>query len=129
VDTFFSNSAGRGAKPILDLPHEVAVGLVTQDKGAQIKFASETGYAAVYESFNGQGLGTGVVLSPAHILRTTELPAADKEGKNAQAIVFTRPDANGHVIYRAGFAWAGDGDITTPGQWLKYLQQQAAKRE
>jgi len=129
VDTLFSNSAGRGAKPILDLPHEVAVGLVTQDKGAQIKFASETGYAAVYESFNGQGLGTGVVLSPAHILRTTELPAADKEGKNAQAVVFTRPDGNGHVIYRAGFAWAGDGDITTPEQWLKYLQQQAAKRE
>jgi hypothetical protein len=30
------------------------------------------------------------------------------------------------VSYRAGFAWAGDGEIKTADAWLKYLAAQAA---
>jgi hypothetical protein len=128
VDTFFSTSAGRGAKPVENFPHEIAIGLVTQDKGAQIKFEPAQGFASVYGQLDGKGLGTGVLLQPASVLRTMELPAADKDGKNAQALVITRPDAKGHVIYRAGFAWAGDGEIKTADEWLKYLAAQAARR-
>jgi hypothetical protein len=36
----------------------------------------------------------------------------------------TRPDAKGHVTYRAGFARDGDGEITMPEQWLAYLKSQ-----
>jgi len=125
IDTFFSTTAGRGAKPIENFPHEVGIGLVTQDKGAQITFAAEQGFAAVYETLDGRNLGTGVALPPGRILRTQKLPAADKDGKNAQALVLTRPDAKGHVIYRAGFAWAADGEIKTADEWLKYLTVQA----
>ena len=57
---------------------------------------------------------------------TTELPAADKDGKHAHALVITRPDGKGQVIYRAGFAWAGDGEIKTAEAWFKYLAAQAA---
>jgi len=127
IETFFSHTGGRGAKPIEDFPHEVAIGLVTQNKAAQIKFLPEQGIASVYEELDGKGLGTGVIAPAALFLRSTELPAEDKLGKNAQVLVITKPDAKGQVIYRAGFAWAGDGEITNASQWSKYLSGQAGK--
>ncbi|MEK7781625.1 MAG: glycoside hydrolase family 88 protein [Verrucomicrobiota bacterium] len=127
IETFFANTSGRGAKPVENFPHEVAIGIVTQNKGAQIKFDQPKGFASVYESLDGKGLGAGVIVPPALFLRSVELPAADKAGKNAQALVITRPDAAGRVIYRAGFAWAGDGEITNNEQWLQFLARQAAR--
>ena len=127
IESFFSHTAGRGAKPIENFPHEVAIGLMTQNKGAEIKFDTAKGFASVYEQLDGKGLGTGVVLSPARIVRTAELAATDKLGKNAHALLITRPDEKGRVIYRAGFAWAGDGDIKTSGEWISYLAKQVAE--
>ncbi len=127
IESFFSFTAGRGAKPIENFPYEVAIGIVTQNQGAQIKFLPEQGVLSVYESFDGKGLGTGVIVSPALFLRSADLPATDKESKHAQAIIITRPNADGRVVYRAGFAWAGDGQITTSEQWLDYLEQTAAR--
>jgi hypothetical protein len=54
------------------------------------------------------------------------LPAADKLGKNAHALLITRLDEKGRVSYRAGFAWAGDGQIKTSAEWLAYLAAQAS---
>ena len=127
IETFFANTSGRGAKPIENFPHEVAIGIVTQNKGARIKFDKEKGFASVHELLDGQGLGTAVIVPPPLFLRSVELPAADKAGKNAQALVITRPNASGRVIYRTGFAWAGDGEITTAEQWLRFIAQQAAQ--
>jgi hypothetical protein len=126
VDTVFSTTAGRGAKPIEQFPHEVGIGIVTQNKGAQIKFDTAKGFMSVYDQLDGKGLGVGLVLSPSRVLRTAEVPAADKDGKNAQALLITRPDGNGRVIYRAGFAWAADGEIKTADEWLRYLAAQAS---
>jgi unsaturated rhamnogalacturonyl hydrolase len=128
IESFFSHTSGRGAKPIENFPHEVAIGIVTQNKGAAIKFDPAKGFASVYELLDGTGLGTGVTLSPVRIIRTAELPAADKLGKNAHALLITRPDEKGRVIYRAGFAWAGDGEIKTADEWRAYLQQQSERR-
>ncbi len=44
-------------------------------------------------------------------------------GTGALLLVFTHPDAAGKVAYRAGFAWAADGAISTSGQWLDFLKQ------
>ena len=41
-----------------------------------------------------------------------------------QALVIVRPDDNGRVSYRTGFAWAADGEITTEAAWLDYLKSQ-----
>jgi hypothetical protein len=127
VETFFAATAGRNAKPFQAFPHEVAIGIVTQNKGAEIKFLPAQGMASVYEQLDGKGLGTAVLLPPKSFLRTFELPAEDKAGKNAQALVITRPDAEGRVRYRAGFAWAADGDISNAEQWLNYLERQTVK--
>lgn len=128
IESYFASTSGRGAKPVENFPHEVAIGIVTQNKGAQIKFNPEQGIASVYELLDGQGLGTGVIVPPPLFLRSVELPAGDKAGKNAQALVITRPDARGRVVYRSGFAWARDGEITQDEQWLAYLKSQTAGR-
>lgn len=127
IETFFSDKPGRGAIPLKNFPYEIGIGIVTQNKGAQIEFAPEQGIASVYEPLDGKGLGTGVIVPAELFLRSAELPAADKDGKNAQAVVITRPDAKGHVSYRTGFAWAADGEITNASQWTEYLTRQAAR--
>ncbi|MEY4386948.1 MAG: Unsaturated rhamnogalacturonyl hydrolase YteR, partial [Verrucomicrobiota bacterium] len=123
VETFFSDSAGRSAKPFKAFPHEVAIGIVTQNQGAEIKFLPGQGITSVYEQLDGKGLGTAVLLPPKLLLRSFEVPAQDKAGKNAQALVITRPDADGRVIYRAGFAWSADGQIKFADEWLNYLKE------
>jgi hypothetical protein len=127
VSSLFSHSGGRGAKPVENFPHEIAIGIVTQNKGAQIKFLPEQGIASVYEELDGKGLGTGVVIASSRVVRTLELPAADAAGKNAQALLLTRPDKEGRVIYRAGFAWAADGEIKSEAEWLEYLKGRGAR--
>ena len=125
IESFFSHKAGRGAKPIENFPHEVAIGLVTQNKGAMIKLDAEKGIASVYEPLEGKNLGTAVLLAPARIVRTAQLPATDKLSKNEQALLITRPDEKGLVVYRTGFAWAGDGDIKSSEDWINYLTKTA----
>lgn len=108
----------RGAK----IPHEIAIGLNAQDKGASITLDAENGMIAIHEPLAGSGLGTGVLVDPATVVRTTRLPATDKDGKFEQALVIVRPDDQGRVSYRAGFAWGADGEITTQAAWLDYLK-------
>jgi rhamnogalacturonyl hydrolase YesR len=127
IESFFSHKAGRSAKPIENFPHEVAIGLVTQNKGAAIKFNAEKGFMSVYEPLEGKNLGTAVVLAPTRIVHTAELPASDKSGMHAQALLITRPDENNLVKYRTGFAWAGDGDIKTAAEWNDFLTHQTVK--
>ena len=127
IVSFFSHDPRRHAKPITDFPHIIAIGLVTQNTGATLTLEPLVGYMAVYEAFDGTGLGTGLVINPSTVLRMGKLPANDKAKKNDHAVVFARPDKQGKVVYRAGFAWAADGEITTSEQWIHYLKQQAAQ--
>ncbi|MCU0781221.1 MAG: glycoside hydrolase family 88 protein [Akkermansiaceae bacterium] len=116
------NQRFRNRKPGIQLPHEVAIGLNTQDKGASMTLDPAAGIIAVHESLAGSPLGTGVIVPPAAVVRTTRLAAADKDGKAEQALVIVRPDDQGRVSYRAGFAWGADGEITTEAAWLAYLK-------
>lgn len=127
IRSFFSHShSPYDSRPITDFPYEVAIGLVTQDAArAEIVLDAPRGLIAVTETVDGKALGTGVALDPARVTRTARLAAADKDGKHAHGLVFTRVDQAGYVKYRSGFAWSGDGDITKPAQWLAYLKAQA----
>jgi rhamnogalacturonyl hydrolase YesR len=116
------NQRFRNQKAGAKLPHEIAIGINTQNKGASMTLDGEKGIIAVYEPVSGKGLGTGVIVNPASVVRTTRLPATDKDGKMEQALVIVRPDDNGRVSYRTGFAWAADGEITTEAAWLDYLK-------
>ncbi len=119
------NQRFRNKKAGIKLPYEVAIGLNTQNKGAAMTLDGEHGIIAVGEPLAGKSLGTGVLVDPATVIRTFRVPAADKLGKNEHALVIVRPDDEGRVSYRAGLAWAGDGEITTSSAWLKYLESKA----
>lgn len=126
---FFSTDNSQRAKPLLDFPHEVAIGLVTQDAArASVVFDTAAGTMAVTEPIDGHRLGTGVVVARQQPVRSQSLPAPANAPKNAHGLLLTRVDTQGYVRWRAGFAWSADGDITTPEQWLAYLAQQAAPR-
>jgi unsaturated rhamnogalacturonyl hydrolase len=123
VIVYFSHDSARRAAPIADFPHEIAIGLVTQNPGAQFTLDAASGLIAVYEQLDGKNLGTGVVLDPKQVLRTDRLAATDKDKKHEHALIFTKVGADGRAHYRTGFAWAGDGDLTTAEQWLAHLRQ------
>jgi unsaturated rhamnogalacturonyl hydrolase len=130
ITSTFTNQPGkrfRNKAAGMDFPHEVAIGLSSQDKGAAVTLVGEKGIIAIYEPLAGKGFGTGVIVNPASVVRTTRLPAADKAGKHEQALVIVRPEEQGRVSYRAGFAWAADDDITTSSAWLQYLESKAAR--
>jgi len=126
VSLYFSHAPDRRAQPIRDFPIEIAIGLVSQDKGASTTLDPKIGVVAQYEKFAGTSLGTGIILPAAQVLRMDTLPPTDAAQKHGHAVVFTKTDPEGRLAYRAGFAWAGDGDITTQEQWLKYLAAQAS---
>ena len=119
------NQRFRNVKPGTKMPHEVAIGLNAQDKGASVTLKGEAGTIAIYEKLAENGFGTGVVANPSSVVRTTRLPATDKDGKMEQALLIVKPDEQGKVSYRAGFAWAADGEITLEAGWLDYLQKMA----
>lgn len=127
INTFFSSSSNiKTAGPIADFPYEIAIGLVTQNTGAQVTHEPKQGLTSVYEDFNGQGLGTGVLLNPAAVIRMDRLPATDPDKLHEQVLTITRIGDDGRLSYRTGFAWAADGKITTISGWLAYLRQAAA---
>ncbi|QBE61910.1 glycoside hydrolase family 88 protein [Pseudoduganella lutea] len=130
IRSFFSHSQSLyDSHPIRDFPYEVAIGLVTQDaRRAEVVLDGPRGLIAVTEPVDGKPFGAGVVIDPARVVRTARLAAADKEGKHAHGLVFTRVDDAGYVKYRSGFAWSGDGEITRPAEWLDYLARQAGRR-
>jgi hypothetical protein len=80
------------------------------------------GIAAIHGPFAGSTLGTGIVVDPASVVRTEQVPASGKDSPGAQVMLVVRPDAQGRVSYRAGFAWGADGDITSGKAWLDYLE-------
>jgi hypothetical protein len=121
------NQRFRNKKSGVKLPYEIAIGLNTQNKGANMTLDGEKGIIAVYEPLAGKGLGTGVLVDPATVIRTARLPATDKDGKNEHALILVRPGEQGTVSYRSGFAWAGDDDLTTSSAWLQYLGSKAAR--
>ena len=127
ISSTFSIKTGqrfRNEKSGVKLPHDVAIGLTTQDKGASVTLDGEKGVIAIFEPLAGKGLGTGVIVNPTAVVRTTQVPASDKAGKNEQALIIVRPDDKGRISYRCGFAWGADGEITTEQAWLDYLKSQ-----
>jgi rhamnogalacturonyl hydrolase YesR len=125
ITSTFSNQPGqrfRNRKPGVGIPQEVAIGLTAQSKDASVTLDAAKGIAAIHGPFAGSTLGTGIVVDPASVVRTEQVPASGKDSPGAQVMLVVRPDAQGRVSYRAGFAWGADGDITSGKAWLDYLE-------
>lgn len=115
--TFTKNGA-----PVPDL--EIAIGITTHGGKARATFNKPHGWMSCWETLEGLGLGTGVVISPEAIIGMKEHLSANKE---THAILTTRTNANGQTLHFAGYGWAGAGEITTDEQWQKYLSDFASQ--
>lgn len=121
----FSNRPGqrfRNRLPGVGIPHELVIGLTAQSPDARITLDAAKGTAAIHGPFAGSTLGTGILVDPARVVRTAEVPVSGKDSPGRQAMLVVRPDEQGTISWRAGFAWAADGEITTEKEWLQYLE-------
>jgi hypothetical protein len=78
----------------------------------------------LFENLDGYGLGTGLVIDPARVVKMA--PHTDPDGQT-QALCFARTDAAGAVRWFSGFGWEGQGEITTAEEWAAYLKDFATK--
>lgn len=113
VSTFRKNDA-----PAVGLP--IAVGITTHDGKAAVSKDVSAGWMACWESIEGFGLGTGVVMDPACIEQFKVVEGKAKDDGHALFIIKT--DAEGQVEYHAGYGWEHAGEITTSEAWNKYLE-------
>jgi rhamnogalacturonyl hydrolase YesR len=128
IESFFCAGAVRNPRPLEGYDPEIAIGLVTQGTDAKLILDAAPRAIAVYEPFSGGSLGTGVIVAGATPVRTATLPAADAKGLNRHALIITTLGSDRILRYRAGFAWSGDGEVTSEAAWLEYLRKQAGIR-
>ncbi|MEO7100817.1 MAG: glycoside hydrolase family 88 protein [Luteolibacter sp.] len=103
---------------------DVAIGLSPQVKGTQPVFSPATGTMQLWETMEGLGLGTGIVIDPKRVVK---MESHANPGSESQAFCFARTDGTGHIRWFAGFGWEGQGDVTTSEQWTSYLANFAEK--
>ena len=116
------NQRFRHAKQGVAIPFEVAIGLTSQDPRDRITLDAARGIAAIYGPFAGNRLGSGIRVDPARVLRAVELPARAADSPGPQALLIVKPDEDGRISYRSGFAWGADGEITSEQAWLDALR-------
>lgn len=103
---------------------DVAIGLMPQVKGTPAAFSPKSGIASLWETLDGHGLGTGIVIDPSRVVKMEN--HTDEAGQT-QALCIARTDAQGGIRWFSGFGWSGQGEITSAKQWAGHLQTFAAK--
>ncbi len=98
---------------------EIAVGIATHDQTGVATMSPKTGWMSVWRDFSKYKLGTGVIMDPARITGMQEIKSDKRD--ESHVILTCHTDAEGRTVHYAGFAWTQAGDITTPEQWVAYL--------
>ncbi len=103
---------------------DIAIGVTTHGGKAKAILNPQEGWMSCWESVDGFGLGTGVVIAPDKVVEMREIQSNDEN--QGHALCITRTDANGRASWFAGYGWERAGSITTPEKWTAYLAQFAA---
>ena len=103
---------------------DVAIGLNIQGKDPQVSHLPKEGIMGVWEKLDGYGLGTGIVIDPARVVKM--LPFKDSTDQ-PQTLCLARTDKEGGIRWFSGFGWEGQGVITTEKKWETYLKDFAIK--
>jgi hypothetical protein len=74
---------------------------------------------ACWETIDGYGLGTGVVINPSRIIDFKLINTDRKD--DGHALIITTTDKKGKVEYLAGYGWEKAGVIKTTADWQLYL--------
>ena len=111
----------RAGQPVTDLA--IAIGITTHDGKARATLRPENRWIACWETIDGEGMGTGVVLAPGFPMETREVKSATKDASHA--LLLTRTNAAGVISYHTGFAWTKAGRIHSPEEWAAQLDARA----
>jgi hypothetical protein len=103
---------------------DIAIGITTHEGAARATLNRAQGWMSCWETIEGSGLGTGVVIPPLAITEMREYRTPNSA--ESHALLLTRTDAGGKVTHFAGFGWAKAGEITTPEKWQDYLAKFAS---
>jgi unsaturated rhamnogalacturonyl hydrolase len=99
---------------------DVAIGLKPQTKPAKPVFSPKTGTMLLWETLDGLGLGTGIVIDPASVTKMSTAAG--------QALCLARTDDTGSIRWFAGYGWEGQGEISSAEEWKTYLEKFAAAK-
>lgn len=102
---------------------DVAIGLKHQGASAQFLEDRNKGRFGLWESLDGLGLGTGVVLAPSRVTETR----VHGEGDARQSLILARTADDGSIRWFTGFGWEGQGEILSSEEWMGYLTAFAAE--
>jgi len=107
----------RDGKPVPNLP--VAIGVTTHDGKAAASLDPAKRWVSCWETIEGDGLGTAAILTPGQPIETREIKSKDKD--QSHALILTRTNPEGKILYFAGYGWARAGKIKSPDQWATTL--------
>ncbi|MCW8925427.1 MAG: DUF4861 family protein, partial [Xanthomonadales bacterium] len=103
----------------------IAIGLTTHDEKAQVFSNQETGRISTWEVIDETGVGTGVLMAPGITGRIMHMPSEEKDASHIWLLTSTQK--SGELSFRAGFAWAEAGEITTIEAWNEYLDARSGQ--
>lgn len=101
---------------------DVAIGLKLQAADTTHMLSTGEGTVHLWEQVDGLGLGTGIVIDPAHV--NTAMSCSLSAG---QVLSHSRTDDTGYIRWFAGYGWEGQGEITSEDAWQDYLTAFAAR--
>lgn len=97
----------------------VAVGVTTHDGHARVSLAEDGTRVSTWEAIDGLGLGTAVLVPYRRDQKAVEIKSDRSD--ESHALILTETDAQGRLVYYAGFGWEGAGEIESEEAWLSYL--------
>lgn len=106
----------QNGKPVI---LDIGIGVTTHGGKAMATLNAQQGWMCCWETIDGFGLGTGIVVAPEKVLEMREIKSTD--ANLGHALCLTRTDANGRVQWFAGYGWTKAGEITSPEKWQMYL--------
>ncbi|MFP4540622.1 MAG: glycoside hydrolase family 88 protein [Opitutales bacterium] len=98
----------------------VAVGVATHDGRAEVTLAADGSRVSTWETIDGRGLGTAALVPSRRDQEAIEVES--EQADEGHALILTETDAQGYLVYYAGFAWEGAGEITSAAEWGAYLE-------
>jgi hypothetical protein len=98
--------------------HPVTIGITTHKGKAAVQKDAAAGWIACWETIDGSGLGTGVLLAP-ELIKEYRLDTAEEE----HALFISETDALGQISWWSGYGWERAGEIKTSDAWISYLKQ------
>jgi hypothetical protein len=99
----------------------VAIGLTTHNEAAEVFHNATNGWVSTWEVFDGQGLGTGVLLAPNQVKGVLHQPSEEKDMSHIWLL--TTSDSESGLSFRAGFGWQAATAFDTSAAWNGYLDR------